>query len=235
MLEVEILRYCPGKDVEPYFETFTIPLEKGVTVFGVLNYIRKNLDESLAYKIYCTNQQCGECAVVLNGKPVLACDEMVTTDHVVLKPLTGFPVVKDLVIDTDTMLKQQWAELPPLDGTRRNWAFLTEEEQNTVFMAGRCMGCSICQSICPLYKEGQEVLAGPGFYVALSQYLLRAGTEKEMEAVLTKAVQSDILKCTACKHCSENCPQGIEPFKVIAIILKLIPKHTNTPINSSKL
>jgi succinate dehydrogenase/fumarate reductase iron-sulfur protein len=202
-----------------------VPLDKGVTVFGLLNYIRKNLDESVAYKIYCTNQQCGECGLILNGKPVLACHAIIEADHVVLEPLASFPVVKDLVVDTDSMLKKQWADLPPMDGLKRNWAFLTEDEQNAFFMAGRCIGCSICQSICPMYKEDQQVLAGPGFYVALSQYLLRAGTEKEMEKVLTKAVQHDILKCTGCENCSENCPQGIDPFKVIAIISKLIPKN----------
>lgn len=224
MLEVEIRRYHPGQDTEPYLQTFTVPLQKGVTVFGVLDYIRKNLDESLGYKIYCTSQQCGECGVLLNGKPVLACDEVITTDHLVLKPLPRFPVIKDLVVDTDSTLKKQWADLPPLDGAKRNWDFLTGDEQNAVFMAGRCISCSICQSICPLYKENQEVIAGPGFYVALSQYLLRASTKTEMEMVLSKAVQHDILKCTACKNCSGNCPKKINPFKVISIIASLIGK-----------
>lgn len=235
MLEVEILRYYPGKDAEPYFQKFTVPLDKGVTVLGVLDYIRKNLDESLAYKIYCTNQHCGECGVRLNEKPVLACHEIITTHHVVLKPLARFPVVKDLVVDTDSILRQQWANLPPLAGTQLNPTFLTEDEQGAVFSAGMCIGCSICQSTCPLFREDQEVKAVPGFSVALSQHLLRAGIKEEMEMVLLKAVQHGILECTACKNCSKNCPKDIDPFKVISIITKLILKNTNTPVNNPNL
>lgn len=235
MLEVEILRYCPGKDAEPYLQRFTVPLDKGATVLGVLDYIRKNLDESLAYKIYCTNQHCGECGVRLNGKPVLACHEIITTNHVVLKPLARFPVVKDLVVDADSLLKQQWANLPALDGTRRNWTFLTEDEQDAIFMAGGCIGCSICQSICPLHKEGQDVIVGPGFYVALAQFLLRAGTKDEIEAVLLKAIEHGILQCTACKNCSKNCPKEINPFKTISVIAKLILKNTDILVDNPSL
>lgn len=235
MLEVEILRYCPGQDAEPYLQKFAVPLDKGVTVLGVLDYIRKNLDESLAYKIYCTNQHCGECGLRLNEKPVLACHELITTKHAVLKPLARFPVVKDLVVDTDSILKQQWAELPPLDGTRRNWTLLTEDEQDTLFRAGMCIGCSICQSVCPLPKEDQNVTAVPHFFVVLSQYLLRAGTKEEMEEVISRAVQHGILQCTACKKCSINCPREIDPFGVISIITKLILKNTNVPVDNPNL
>ncbi len=235
MLEVEILRYNPGKDVKPYFQKFAVPLERGVTVLGVLDCIRKNFDESLAYKIYCTNQHCGECGVMLNGKPVLACHELITTDQVVLKPLARFPVVKDLVVDADSIIRQQCAQLPALEGTKRNWELLTEDEQQVFFMAGGCIGCSICQCMCPLHKEDQEITAGPAFYVALSQHLLRARTKEEMDVILSKAVEHGILKCTACKNCSRNCPKEIDPFKVISVIIDRILRDTNIPVTNPKL
>lgn len=235
MLEVEILRYCPGKDSEPYFQSFTLPLDKGVTVLGVLDYIRKNHDESLAYKIYCTNQHCGECGVMLNGRPVLACHEIITTDHAVIKPLARFPVVKDLVVEADSMIRRQWAELPSPEGTKRSWELLTDDEQQAFFMAGGCIGCSICQSVCPLHREEQEAVMGPTFYVALSQNLLRAGTREEMKTDLSTAVEHGILKCTACKNCSKNCPKEIDPFGIVSMITGLILKNTDIPVNNQKL
>lgn len=235
MLEVEISRYCPEKDAEPYLQNFTVPLDKGVTVLGVLEYIRRNLDESLAYKVYCTNQHCGECGVRLNGKPVLACHEIITTDQVVLKPLARLPIVKDLVVDGDRLLRRLWAGLPPLAGKMRNTDFLTEEEQHAFFLAGGCIGCSICQSVCPLFHEQQDVIAGPAFYVALSQYLFRRTTEEELKSLLFKAVEHDLLKCTACGNCSKNCPKAIDPVKIIATIAQLIRKNTDIPVDNQKL
>ncbi|NLI12185.1 2Fe-2S iron-sulfur cluster-binding protein [Pelotomaculum propionicicum] len=232
MLNVDVQRYSPGKNAAPYRQIFQVPLETGISVLGLLDYIRKNLDETFAYKIYCTNQHCGECGLMLNGKPVLACRDMITTENVVLDPLKGFKVIKDLVVDVDSVIRKQWSEFPVLEGKMVYNDFLTEDQHSLFFMAGACIGCAICQSVCCLHKEDDVLLKGPAYYAALAQYMLRAKTKEDFLAYLNTAVEHGILQCISCKQCSKNCPKDVEPYKVITAIAKLI--HNNLGINVSK-
>lgn len=235
MLQVEIQRYNPDTDAEPYMQKLDIDLNTGISILGLLDYIRQNIDETFAYKIYCTNQHCGECGVMLNGKPVLACRDMITTEHVVLKPLKGFRIVKDLVVDVDSIIRKQWKEFPELKGKMVYSEFLTEEQHHTFFMAGGCIGCAICQAVCPLHKEGDELLKGPAYYASLSQYLLRARTKEEFLSYLRLAVDHDILKCTSCKLCSRNCPKDVNPYNIIKTIAELIKDNLDVDVRERLL
>ncbi len=235
MLEITIQRFDPNNDAKPYDKTYEVPLETGVSVLGVLDYIRKNIDETLAYKIFCTNQHCGECGVMLNNKPVLACRDLVTTEKAVLKPLKGFTVIKDLVVDIDSVLSKQWEVLPELEGKMVYSEFLSDAMHEDFFMVGGCIGCAICQSRCPLHQPDEDELCGPAYYMAIAQYLLRAKTEEDLNAALEKAVGHDLLLCTACKLCSKNCPKDIDPFKTIADMVVLADKNLDYDINEDLL
>lgn len=235
MLSVNIQRFNPEKDTEPHMQHFEIPLDPGVSVLGALDYIRVNLDETLAYKIFCTNQHCGECGVMLNGKPVLACRDLITTPEATIKPLKSFDVVKDLVVDIDTVVRKQWSDLPLLEGHMVYSDLLTEDQHTDFFMVGGCIGCAICQSVCPIHKQGEELLSGPAYYAAVAQYLMRAKTLDELKGYLSNTVEHRILDCSACKQCSKNCPKDVQPFKVVADIITLIDKHLDSDISERLL
>lgn len=235
MLKVEVQRYCPNKDAEPYMQEFEVDLDTGISILGLLEYIRVNIDETFAYKIYCTNQHCGECGLMLNGKPVLGCRDMITENRVVLKPMKGFKVVRDLVVDVDSVIRKQWSEFPELEGKMVYSGFMTEDQHNILFIAGGCIGCAICQSVCVLHKEDDDLLKGPAYYTALSQYLLRAKTKEEFISYLKLAVEHGILKCISCKQCSRNCPKDTDPYKIIRTIAWLVKDYLDIEVNERLL
>ncbi len=233
MVKVEISRYSPEKDTEPHLQTFVLPLEKGDTVLGLLNYIRNNLDESIAYKAYCTNEHCGECGIRINGNPVLACREKISADHLVLEPLARFKVIKDLVADIDAPARRLWATLPSLAGGQKNPDIIDEKAHDVFFMAGRCNGCFLCQSTCSLFSADQEFISGPAAYVNLAQYLLRVDNhDDDLNKLLLTVIKHNLLKCSLCGNCTKTCPRAINPMEVILEILKLIKENTNIQIDS---
>jgi len=69
----KVFRFNPDKDKKHKFETYDVPWEPGQTVLDGLNYIRENIDGSLAYRSSCREGVCGSCAMHVNGRYQLAC------------------------------------------------------------------------------------------------------------------------------------------------------------------
>ncbi len=82
------------------YDIFEIPYTQGISVLWALKYIYENLDSSIAYPLcLCRIGKCGNCAVRLNGKGVLACSTMINPDEeYILEPIDCKKVIKDLVV-----------------------------------------------------------------------------------------------------------------------------------------
>lgn len=71
-VEFRISRYNPENE-KRYTSTFRVPIRRGTTVLEALLYIKDNFDDSLTFRQSCRMGICGDCAVNINGKPMLAC------------------------------------------------------------------------------------------------------------------------------------------------------------------
>lgn len=81
------------------YDAFIVPFEKGQSILGVLKYIYETYDPSLAFYNSCRIGKCTGCHVRVNGKTHLACTTVVDGSDLLLEPLPGYPVVRDLVVD----------------------------------------------------------------------------------------------------------------------------------------
>ncbi len=79
----------------PHYDTYQVPYDPGLTLMDVLQHIYLRLDPTLAFRHACDCSYCGVCAVRLNGKPVLACETMMTK-HMRVEPLSK-PASRDLI------------------------------------------------------------------------------------------------------------------------------------------
>jgi len=94
-----VVRMNPETGMKPKRVTYTIPYSDKMRVRDALNYIRENIDSSLAYRWSCRYYaKCGTCAAMINGKPGLTCYEP-AKDGMIVAPLANFPVIRDLVVD----------------------------------------------------------------------------------------------------------------------------------------
>jgi succinate dehydrogenase/fumarate reductase-like Fe-S protein len=108
MIEVKVFRFDPSVDRGPRYQTYRVPLEKGMSAMTALDYIYQNLDGTLSYYDHaaCDLGICARCSGLINGQPGLFCQAVLQGD-VILEPSSKERVLKDLVV------KRPSQHLPP--------------------------------------------------------------------------------------------------------------------------
>ena len=110
MLQVSIYRYNPETDSEPYMQDVQVDTGgKDLMVLDVMEMIKAQ-DTTLAYRRSCREGVCGSDGVNISGVNGLACitplSKAVRDNRLVLRPLPGLPVIRDLVVDMSLFYAQ---------------------------------------------------------------------------------------------------------------------------------
>jgi len=97
---VKIFRFDPTVDKEPRYETYEVPSEGWARkkVIDTIKYICETLDPTLAFRDWCHAGLCGGCAMIVNGEPLLACQQL-AEKKMTIEPHPKFEIIKDLVVD----------------------------------------------------------------------------------------------------------------------------------------
>ena len=203
-LTVTIKRFDPDTDKEPYFKTYTVKVNDGARVLNVLHAIHDTLDPTLSYRYSCASGQCGSCAVLVNGQPVLSCMHE-ATDNMTVEPL-NLPVKKDLVTDLVPRLSEL-AHLMPQDKP----VVPAKEDIDAIKPLRDCIECLACVSVCPAMSVTNFL--GP---TAMRQELRLALDPRDNGDRISEAVRDGLFTCTSCQACWKVCPKNIEiPGKAI--------------------
>ncbi len=94
---VRVKRFDPSIDPAPYIEEYTIAFRQGFTVMDALYEIYSTMDSTLAFRASCMHGWCNVCAVKVNGKSVLPCQEAMEKEMLV-EPVANLEVVRDLIV-----------------------------------------------------------------------------------------------------------------------------------------
>ncbi len=116
-LNFEIYRYDPDKDERPYMQKVQIELrEHDRMLLDVLVRLKNEIDDSISFRRSCREGICGSDAVNINGRNGLACITNLNTlpDTIVLRPIPGLPVVRDLIVDMTHFFDQFHSVMPYL-------------------------------------------------------------------------------------------------------------------------
>jgi succinate dehydrogenase/fumarate reductase iron-sulfur protein len=184
-----------------------VPKAQETSVLDALQYIKDNIDGTLALNYSCKKQRCGSCAVKIDGKVALGCFTPLQ-DGQTIEPLPGFSVVRDLVVDW-TPYERKMLELLPVisregDAGQRT---VTQKERRIAESAMTCIRCFSCVGACPSVDITSPVgFAGPAASVALASYL---DTEAS-DGLGRSAVEGGLEYCTRCFACNSVCPAGID-------------------------
>ncbi len=96
---VKVYRTDPDHPTSSRYDTYSVPFESGQSILGVLKYIYEVYDPSLAYYNSCRIGKCTGCHVRVNNKTKLACTTVTDGRDLVIEPLPGYPIIRDLVVD----------------------------------------------------------------------------------------------------------------------------------------
>ena len=193
---------------------FTVELTEPAMVLDVLLELQR-IDDSLGFRYSCRVAMCGTCAIRVDGRPALACRTPVTatTGSLVLEPLAGLPVVRDLIVDT-TPFWNAWRSVepwfvPPADGRRRTLA-AGDPSRDAVESGLDCISCGACWTACDL-AGAEHGFAGPA---ALNRAMTLAADardgarERRLELV---SREGGVTRCHYIHGCSGACPKGLDP------------------------
>ena len=112
----QIYRYDPDKDAKPYMQTIEIELDGHERMLLDALMKLKAQDPTLSFRRSCREGVCGSDAMNINGKNGLACltNMLTLKGTIVLKPLPGLPVIRDLIVDMTQFFKQYNSNKPYL-------------------------------------------------------------------------------------------------------------------------
>lgn len=96
---VKVYRTDPDNPMRSWFDTFSVPFESGQSILGVLKYIYEVYDPTLAFYDSCRIGKCTGCHVQVNNKTKLACTTVTDGKDLVIKPVPGYHLIRDLVVD----------------------------------------------------------------------------------------------------------------------------------------
>lgn len=214
-LKVHVSRSDPQDETEFRVDRFT-----PMTVLDVLLTIQREHDASIGFRFSCRVAMCGTCTIRVDGRSVLACQSVVPPNAQALHigPLAGYPVIRDLVVDT-TPFWDQWARVTPyfepIDSLNEPALIKPDsDERQAIDPALDCIQCGACFSSCGIAGVDRTFL-GPA---ALNRAMVLISDSRDAgnEHRLKLATESDgVDRCHYMYGCTKDCPKGLDPAGAI--------------------
>src|SRR5438105_2141046 len=221
-ISLKVARYRPEHRPDQYFDEYEVPYREDMVVLDALNYIKDELDGSLAYRWSCRMGVCGSCGMMVNYKPRLTCSTFLREfypKHVVVEPLENFPIIRDLVIDMSDFMEKLRTVKPWIirmdEHSVDEGEYLQPPEQVDRYKQfSMCINCMLCYAACPVYAKDQEFI-GPAALALAYRYNLDTRDQGQDERQQIVAVDWGIWDCTFVGECSVVCPKDVDPAAAI--------------------
>lgn len=234
-LTLSLYRYNSEVDATPYMKDYEleIPFKSDPMLLTLLERLKAEQDPSITYRRSCREGVCGSDGMNINGVNGLACITPVSqlkTDKIVIRPLPGFPVIRDLVVDM-SQFYQQYERIEPYlqnDGVAPAQERLqSPEERAQLDGLYECILCACCTSSCPSYWWNPEKFVGPAGLLQARRFLADS-RDTAMAHRLDKLQDPfSVFRCRSIMNCASVCPKGLNPTKAIADIrLQMLTQET---------
>lgn len=228
LMTFKMFRFDPDADDRPYYQEYQVKAESFERVLDCLNRIKWQQDGTLSYRHSCGHGVCGSDAVRINGVCALACQKLVKdyqgTD-VVVEPLPGFIVLKDLIVDLSPFFQKVELIRPYLiaSGSPEKERLQTPEESRRIAEAIRCILCACCTAACPVSNENSQFL-GPAPLVQAFRRIFDSRDEEREERLRQLDYADGAWGCVNHFQCTRVCPKEIRVTKSINEIKRAIRK-----------
>lgn len=230
-MRFSIYRYNPDNDAKPHMQDYVLDDCPADMMLLDALLLLKEQDETLGFRRSCGEGVCGSDAMNINGRNGLACVTSLASlgDKVVLRPLPGRPVIRDLIVDMEQFYQQYRAVEPwlqnndPKPEVERLQSPQQREQLDGLY---ECILCGCCSTACPSFWWNPERFLGPAALLQASRFLVDSrdqATEKRLQ-VLDDAYK--LFRCHSIMNCVEVCPKGLNPTRAIGKIKQMMVKKT---------
>ncbi|MFT5294622.1 MAG: succinate dehydrogenase / fumarate reductase iron-sulfur subunit [Colwellia sp.] len=225
-----IYRYNPDVDNAPYMKEYELDVPDGsdMMVLDAL-ILLKEKDSSLSFRRSCREGVCGSDGLNMNGKNGLACITPLSdlkTKKIVLRPLPGLPVVRDLIIDM-TQFYNQYEKIKPYlinDGQEQpaREHLQTIEEREKLDGLYECILCACCSTSCPSFWWNPDKFIGPAGLLHAYRFLVDTRDTATEERLDDLQDAYSVFRCHGIMNCVDVCPKGLNPTKAIGHIKSML-------------
>lgn len=240
MFKLKIFR---GDNDKQYWDEFELELKPFYNVISALMEIQKNPYNvkkekvaPIAWEQGCLEEVCGSCSMLINGRPRQACTALISPilestgcSTITLAPMTKFPLVRDLVVNRDSMFEnlkkvRAWIEV---DGSfeRGYGPKVNPKVQETMYILSTCMTCGCCTEACPQVSAKSKFI-GPA---PISQVRLfnanPSGKLQAPERLRVLMEEGGVSDCGNAQNCARVCPKNIPLTESIAVMGREVTKQ----------
>ena len=230
MLQVSLYRYNPETDDAPFMEDFSVDTGgRDLMVLDVLELIKAEHDGSVTYRRSCREGVCGSDGLNMNGKNGLACitplSETVKGEKLVIRPLPGLPVIRDLDVDMSLFYAQYEKVQPYLQNPTPAPAIerlQTPEERAQLDGLYECILCACCSTSCPSFWWNPDRFVGPAGLLQAYRFLADSRDTATEDRLAKLDDPFSVFRCHGIQNCVNVCPKGLNPTKAIGHIRTML-------------
>ena len=229
MLQVSIYRYNPETDSAPYMQEYQLDTQgRDLMVLNVLEMLKEQ-DTTLAFRRSCREGVCGSDGMNMNGKNGLACitslPDVAKDNKLVLRPLPGLPVVRDLVVDMGLFYQQYERIQPYLQNDTPAPAIerlQSPEDRDKLDGLYECILCACCSTSCPSFWWNPDKFVGPAGLLQSYRFLVDSRDTATRERLAELQDPFSVFRCRGIMNCVAVCPKGLNPTRAIGKIRDML-------------
>ena len=233
-LDFTVFRHNPRDPADaPHTATYRLDETPGMTLFIALTRIREEHDPTLNFDFVCRAGVCGSCAMVINGRPGLACRTLTASlpGEISLFPLPGFELIGDLSVNTGKWMRamserlQAWLHLegePDVDALE---APMEPETAEAVYELDRCVECGCCVAGCGTAQIRPDFVGAVGMNKIARFRLDPRDVRGDADFYEVVGDDSGIFGCMSLLGCHDVCPKQLPLQTQIAYLRRTIARQ----------
>ena len=227
-LRISVLRYNPQeRGSVPRMQTYELQEADGMTLFIALNEIRETQDASLQFDFVCRAGICGSCAMVIDGRPGLACRTLTKNlgPEISLAPLPVFELIADLSVNTGRWMRAMSERLETWVHRREQEVDLRRLEERMepalaqqIYELDRCIECGCCVAACGTARMRSDFVGAVGLN-KIARFRLDPRDNRSDDDFYELVGNDDgVFGCMSLLACHDVCPKQLPLATQIAFI-----------------
>lgn len=224
-LTLRIFRFDPlDPQSTPRFVDYTLEETPRLNLFVALHRVREQHAPDLKFDFVCRAGVCGSCAMVINGRPTLACRSLTADlpDVITLAPLPVFKLIGDLSVDTGTWFRgmaervESWIHTKEAFDPRAQEERMDDRVAQKTYDLERCIECGCCIAACATANLRPEFL-GPAGLNRIGRFMLDPRDERGSDDWFDLlSTDQGVFGCMGLMACDDVCPKELPLLEVFA-------------------
>jgi len=146
-------------------------------------------------------------------------------NKLVIRPLPGLPVIRDLVVDMSIFYKQYEKVQPYLQNDTPAPAIerlQTPAEREKLDGLYECILCACCSTSCPSFWWNPDKFLGPAALLQANRFLSDSRDTHTQERLAALDDPFSVFRCRGIMNCVNVCPKGLNPTKAIGHVRNML-------------